>query len=75
MHQTIEDTHTRKEEDTRAPEERLSYSIREASNLTSLSRWTIHGLICDGQLKASKVRKRVLIHADSLKALIAGGAS
>ena len=51
----------------------ITYSIKDACTATGLSRQTINRLINDGELKATKVRGRVLIYTESLLALLNAG--
>lgn len=53
---------------------KIAYSIREAVQVSSLSRSTIYNHIAAGRLKANRIGGRTLIPADSLHALIAGEA-
>lgn len=53
---------------------KIGYSIREACQVSSLGRTTIYGHIAAGRLKAVRICGRVVIPADSLRALIAGEA-
>lgn len=56
------------------PLEPLAYSIADAVRVSAIGRTRLYALIGEGRLKATKVGKRTLIPADSLKALIAGAA-
>lgn len=56
----------------KAAVEKLAYSIREASEATSLGRTTLFNYISSGRLAARKVGGRTLIPAESLHALIEG---
>lgn len=57
-----------------APEKhRLGYSIKEACLLSSLGRTTIYSCILDGSLKVTRVGRRTIILAESLRALVEGG--
>lgn len=51
---------------------KLAYSIREASQATSLGKTRLYQLIRDGRLAARRIGGRTLIPAESLHALIAG---
>lgn len=51
---------------------KIAYSIREASQATSLGRTTLYNYIASGRLKAIRVGGRTVILAESLKALIGG---
>jgi len=53
---------------------KLAYSIREASESTSLSRSSIYNYVAAGRLKTVRVGGRTVIPAESLHALIAGEA-
>lgn len=52
--------------------QKLAYSIKEACRATSLSRSTLYTHIAAGRLQARRIGGRVLIPAESLRALIAG---
>lgn len=54
--------------------EPLAYSIADAVRVSAIGRTRIYALINEGRLKATKIGKRTLIPAASLKALIAGEA-
>ena len=51
---------------------KLGFSIREACEASSLGRTTLYKNIALGRLKACRVGGRVVIPAESLRALIAG---
>lgn len=53
---------------------KIAYSIREAVQVSSLSRSTIYNHIAAGRLAVRKIGGRTLIPADALRALIAGEA-
>lgn len=53
---------------------KIAYSIREAVQVSSLSRSTLYNAISDGRLKARRVGGRRLVDAQSLHALITGEA-
>ncbi|MEZ5744355.1 MAG: helix-turn-helix domain-containing protein [Sphingomonadaceae bacterium] len=53
---------------------KITYSIREAVQVSSLSRSTIYNHIAAGRLTARKIGGRTLIPADALHALVAGEA-
>lgn len=57
------------------PLQKVSYSIREASEASSLSKSTLYNHIAAGRLKAVRVGGRTVIPAVSLHALLAGEAS
>lgn len=48
----------------------LTYSVKEACRISSLGRTRIFQLIKSGQLQRTKVGRRTLIDAESLKRLI-----
>lgn len=50
----------------------LAYSIKDASRVSSLSRSRLYELIATGELQTSKVGKRTLVLARSLRMLIEG---
>ena len=52
--------------------ERISYSVNEAIEATSLGRTSIYELIKSGALKAIRVRGRTVIPAHSLRQLVGG---
>lgn len=54
-------------------QEKLSYSVAEAVHATSLCRSRIYQLMRDGVLRRSRVGRRTLIDAESLRALISQG--
>ena len=54
---------------------RIAYSINEACAATSLGRTSIYKFLSSGRLRAVRVGGRTVIPADSLEALIAGGAN
>lgn len=51
---------------------KISFSIREACQATSLGRTTIYNHIAAGRLRAVRVGGRTIIPAEALQALIAG---
>lgn len=61
---------TEKVEALNIVKDKLSYSVKEASNATGLKATTIRTYFQDGKLTGSKAGKNILIDADSLKALI-----
>jgi len=50
----------------------LAYSVNDAVIVSAIGRTRLYALINEGRLKATKIGKRTLIPADSLRALIAG---
>jgi excisionase family DNA binding protein len=48
----------------------IAYSVNEACRVSSIGRTRIYGLIKDGHLKATKLGRRTLVDAESLKDLI-----
>jgi excisionase family DNA binding protein len=55
------------------PGPRLAYSVLEACQMTSLSRWTLWKLVKSGELQTRKVGRRKLIVAESLEKFIKHG--
>lgn len=53
--------------------EPLAYTIADARRVSGLGTTKIFELLADGRLASSKIGRRRLIHADSLKRLIAEG--
>lgn len=53
---------------------KIAYSIKEACRASSLGRTTIYAHIAAGRLRMVRVGGRTIIPADSLHALIDGGA-
>jgi excisionase family DNA binding protein len=51
---------------------KITYSIKQACNASSLSRSTLWRHVSAGRLKAVRVGRRTLILADSLRSLLAG---
>jgi excisionase family DNA binding protein len=49
----------------------LVYSINEAIRLSTLGRTRLYELINSGELKVTRIGRRTLVRADSLRALIA----
>lgn len=54
------------------PIEKISYSIREAVRATSISRTSLYAHISAGRLRTVRIGGRVVIPADSLRALVSG---
>ena len=54
----------------RCPEQRLAYSVAEASSVSGLGRTTLFALISEGRLPKVKLGKRTLIRHDDLQALL-----
>jgi excisionase family DNA binding protein len=54
-------------------EKRLAYSLKEASEATSLSRRSLEYLILEGRLAAIKIKRRVIIPARDLEKLVETG--
>jgi excisionase family DNA binding protein len=54
-------------------ETKLGYSIQEAIQLTSLSRSTIYNLIATGDLRTTKIGRRVIILPASIAKLLEEG--
>lgn len=53
---------------------KLAYSVREACAVSSLGRTTVYAHIAARRLKAVRIGGRTVIPAESLHALLAGGA-
>ncbi len=53
----------------------LAYSLKDACAVSSLGRTTLYTHIKSGRLKAIRVGGRTLIPAESLHALLSGGAA
>lgn len=51
----------------------LAYSINDATKVSSIGRTRLYALIKAKKLKVTKVGKRTLVDADSLRALVTGG--
>jgi excisionase family DNA binding protein len=50
--------------------EPLVYSIKEALRLSTFGRTRLYELINSGELKVTRIGRRTLVRADSLRALI-----
>ena len=50
----------------------LAYSIRQASQVTSIGRTRLFQLIKEGRLEVRRIGSRTIIPAESLRALISG---
>ena len=50
--------------------EPLTYSIKEAIRLSSIGKTRIYELINAGELKVTRIGRRTLVRADSLRALL-----
>lgn len=59
---------------TTQPLPKLAYSIKEAVEVSSISRGTIYNHIAAGRLPTRKIGGRTLIPADALRAFILGEA-
>ncbi len=55
--------------------EPLAVDVREASRLTSLSVRTIRRYIANGQLRATRLGRRIILPLDALRELIGDGVS
>ncbi len=53
--------------------QKISYSIREACQVTSIGRTKLYALIGAGRLRVTRLGGRTIVQADSLHALLAGG--
>lgn len=54
------------------PQDRLAYSIAEASRLTGLGRTTLYKMMDRGELQTRKIGRRRLISAQELVGLVNG---
>lgn len=54
--------------------EPLAYSVADACRVSTIGKTRLYQLINEGKLEASKIGKRTLILASSLRALIEQGA-
>lgn len=54
---------------------KLAYSIKQACEVSSLSRTTLYGHIAAGRLRAVRVGGRTVIPADALRSLLEGDAA
>lgn len=52
---------------------RLGYSIKEACRVSSLGRTSLYSHIAGGRLKVTRVGRRTIVSAESLRALVEGG--
>lgn len=50
-----------------ALDQRLLVSVKDAQQIISRSRWTIHNMIAHGEIEAVKAGSSTLIKADSLR--------
>ena len=48
----------------------LAYSIKEAIRVSSIGKTRLYALINEGQLKTTKIGKRTLVNAQSLRELV-----
>ena len=60
---------------TQTATEKLSYSIAAAAAATDLSRSTIYNLVGEGRLRLTRIGRRSVIPASSLRALVEGEAA
>ncbi len=51
----------------------LAYSIKEAIRISSIGKTRLYALIKEGRLTTTKVGKRTLVNAQSLKELVGSG--
>ena len=51
--------------------EPLVYTVKEAIRLSTIGRTRLYQLINSGELKVTRIGRRTLVRADSLRALIA----
>ncbi len=54
---------------------KLAYSVKDACGASSLGKTTLYKHIAAGRLRAVRIGGRTIIPAESLNALIAGGAA
>ena len=52
---------------------KLAYSVPEASEAIGVCERTLWNLIRDGEIKATRIRRRVVIEADQLQGMLARG--
>lgn len=57
------------------PPEKLSYSIQEAVEATSISKSSLYSRIATGEIAAAKVGRRTVIPAHALRKLVEGKAA
>ena len=55
--------------------EALGYSINDAVAVSSIKRSMLYELIAAGKIETTKIGKRTIVKADSLRRLIQGGAA
>lgn len=55
---------------TENPQDRLAYSIAEASSLTGIGRTTLYRLMDRGELRSCKIGRRRLIPAQALLRMV-----
>lgn len=53
----------------------LGYSINDAVAVSSIKRSMLYELIAAGKIETTKIGKRTIVKADSLRRLIEGGAA
>lgn len=53
------------------PVQPMVFSIKETMRLSKLGKTRVYQLISSGQLKVTRIGRRTLVRADSLRALIA----
>jgi excisionase family DNA binding protein len=46
--------------------QQIAYSIRQLGEITGIGRTTIYAAICEGHLKARKIRRRTVVLHDDL---------
>lgn len=51
----------------------LAYSIKEATRVSSIGKTRLYALIKEGRLTTTKVGRRTLVSAQSLKELVGSG--
>ncbi|WP_120075869.1 helix-turn-helix domain-containing protein [Aurantiacibacter odishensis] len=50
----------------------LAYSITEACQVSSIGKTRLYDLINEGRLKVTRIGRRTLVNAESLRALVEG---
>lgn len=55
--------------------EAIGYSINDAVAVSSIKRSMLYELIAAGKIETTKIGKRTIVKADSLRRLIEGGAA
>jgi excisionase family DNA binding protein len=55
--------------------QRLSYTLNEAAELTGISAYTLRRMVLRGQLMSARIGKKILIPAGELQRIVAVGAN